>query len=82
MNATLTPPTTTRPWRGIFVDGPQPDVDQEGEEVPVWTVHVGDEDAEPIGKVYFCSSHGSARALAARMAKDRRLEIVDESMAA
>jgi hypothetical protein len=87
--ATMTPhgiapidPTITRPWRGVFVDGPHPTTDRDGDEIPEWTVCVGNEDAEPQGTVYFCQSHGSARALAARMSKDRRLEIVDESMAA
>src|ERR1035441_314454 len=55
---TLAVPITPAPdqppagWRGIFFDGPQPDRDREGEEIPVWVVYVGDEDADPVGTVY------------------------------
>ena len=38
-------------WRGIFLDGPQSDVDPEGEEIPVWVVYVGNDDGDPIGTV-------------------------------
>ena len=39
-------------YRAVYFDGPQPDRDAEGEEIPAWTVYVGDADAEPTGKVY------------------------------
>jgi hypothetical protein len=66
----------------VFFDGPQPDQDTEGEEIPVWVVYVGDEDAEPIGKVYQCHSFKLGDALARRMAQDRRLELIAEATSA
>ena len=71
-----------KPWRGVFFEGPEPGQDHEGEEIPVWFVYVGDEEAEPVGKVYRCYSFGSAEALARRMAKDRKLELIHEAMPA
>ena len=76
--------TTAKPiaaqWRGVFFDGPQPDLDPDGEEIPVWMVYVGDDDAEPIGTVYRCHEFKSAQGLARRMAHDRRLELINEAM--
>ena len=71
-----------KPWRGVFFDGPQSAQDQEGEEIPVWLVYVGDEQAEPVGKVYRCHSFDGAEALAGRMAKNRHLELIHEAMPA
>ena len=70
------------PWRGIFFDGPQADHNQDGDEVPVWCVYVGDEEAEPTNRVYWCWSYTLARDLAHRMAHDRRLELIDEATTA
>ena len=44
MNVTT---TIARQWRGIFFDGPQPDQNHDGDEIPIWLVYVGDEDAHP-----------------------------------
>jgi hypothetical protein len=71
-----------KPWRGVFFEGPEPAQDHEGDEIPVWYVFVGDKDAEPIGKVYRCSSFAPAQSLAQRMAKDRKLELIHEAMPA
>ena len=71
-----------KPWRGVFFDGPQPDQDREGDEIPVWFVYVGDKDAEPVGKVYRCNSFAPAQSLAQRMAKDRKLELIQDAMPA
>lgn len=73
---------TPGPWRGVFFDGPQPDTDHEGEEIPVWFVYVGDEEAEPTGTVYHFHDYRAARALAHRMVRDRRLELIDEATTA
>ena len=32
-------------WRGVFLDGPEPDEDASGEEIPVWTVFIGNDEA-------------------------------------
>jgi hypothetical protein len=78
-------PTTEqppRPWRGVFFDGPEADQDAEGEEIPVYAVYVGNEDGEPTGKVYRVHSFKSALALARLMSTDRRLELVQDAVAA
>ena len=69
---------STRP-ACVLVDGPFPDVDHDGDEIPTWSVCLGDEDGEPFGTVYRCFTHAKARDLGARMSRDRRLELVDES---
>ena len=66
-------------WRGIFLDGPQSDLDTEGEEIPVWVVYVGNDDAEPIGNVYRLHHFKSAELLAHRMAEDRRLDLIHDA---
>jgi hypothetical protein len=76
------PTSPIKPWRGVFFDGPQSDENQEGDEIPIWVVYVGGEEAEPIGKVYRCLAFAPAEALAKRMAKDRKLELVHEAMPA
>jgi len=80
---TLALPVLIAPqWRGVFFDGPQSDQDREGEEIPVWVVYVGDQDAEPVGTVYHCHDFKVAETLAKRMAKDRQLELVHEAATA
>ncbi len=69
-------------WRGVFFDGPQSDRDQEGDEVPVWFVYVGDEDAAPVGTVYSVYSYTYAAELARSMSRERNLELIDEAMPA
>ncbi len=66
-------------WRGVFCEGPEPDQDADGEEIPVWSVYVGDQDADPVGQVYTCHSYRVAVQLAARIAEDRRLKCVMEA---
>jgi hypothetical protein len=69
-------------WRGVFFDGPEPEQDHEGEEIPVWLVYVGDDEAEPTGTVYHLYNFRRAQALAERMAGDRRLELINEATTA
>lgn len=66
-------------WRGVFLDGPEPDEDATGEEIPVWTVFIGNDEADPTSTVYRLHNHKSAQALAKRMAHDRRLELIDDA---
>lgn len=70
---------TTGKWRGIFFDGPQSDQNHDGDEIPVWVVYVGDEEAEPTDTVYKLHSFQAAEQLAKRMAQDRRLELIHEA---
>jgi len=67
------------PWRGVFFDGPQSDQDTDGDEIPVWVVYVGSEDAEPIGTIYHLHDFKAAAELAQRMAVDRHLELINEA---
>ncbi len=72
----------TPAWNGVFFDGPEAEQDREGEEIPVWHVYVGTEDAEPVSTVYRVFSFTKAQSLAQAMSKDRRLELVAEAQPA
>jgi len=71
--------TNTGLYRAVYFDGPQPDRDRDGEEVPAWTVYVGDADAEPTGQIYTLHHFKSAELLAHQMASDRRLDLIHEA---
>ena len=73
---------SSRTWRGVFFEGPHSDQDQEGEEIPVWYVWVGDAEANPIGKVYKVHSYTYAASLARCISRERRLDLIDEAMPA
>jgi hypothetical protein len=64
------------PFRAVYFDGPQSDRDAEGEEIPAWTVYVGDADAEPTGQIYTLHHFKSAELLAYQMSQDRRLDLI------
>ncbi|HMO51256.1 MAG TPA: hypothetical protein PKA21_09030 [Kiritimatiellia bacterium] len=69
--------------RCIYAQGPEPRQDRRtGDEIPEWTVYVGDGDAEPRSKVYRLTSLDRARSLALRMSQDRRLELHDDTQPA
>ena len=72
-------PTQTGLWRGVFFDGPQSDQNHDGDEIPVWLVYIGDEEAEPTDTVYKLQSFQAAEQLARRMAHDRRLELIHDA---
>lgn len=78
---TLYPPAA-RQWRGVFFDGPQSDRNQDGDEIPVWTVYVGDEEGIPVDQVYTCLSFGTAERLAQRIADDRGIELITDAIPA
>ena len=71
-------------WRGVFFTGPEPEKDPRGEkdEIPIWHVFVGDENANPLSRVYRVLSFIKANTLAAAMSKDRGLELVAEATTA
>ena len=71
--------SNTGKYRAVFFDGPQPDRDPEGEEIPTWVVYVGDSDAEPTGTIYTLHHFKSAELLAYQMASDRRLDLIHEA---
>lgn len=70
------------PWRGVFFDGPvsnsQPSTINS--QLPQWVVYIGDEDAEPIGKVYTFHNYQWASDHAQGLARACNLELIDESM--
>ena len=67
-------------WRAIFFHGPEPAQDrQTGDEIPSWSVYVGNADADPRGKVYTVYSFSRAQALAEAMSKDRSLKLVADA---
>ena len=74
-----TPIDYTGHWRGVFFDGPQSDQNQDGDEIPLWLVYIGDEEAEPTGTVYRCHDFTTAEQLARQMARDRHLELIHEA---
>ena len=71
--------SNTGPYRAVYLDGPQSDRDQDGEEIPAWVVYVGDADAEPTGRIYTLHHFQSAELLAYQMATDRRLDLIHEA---
>jgi len=60
----------------VFFDGPHSDRNHDGDKIPAWSVYVGDEEAEPVAKVYWFHDYAAAQALARCMARDRRLEFI------
>jgi hypothetical protein len=75
--------TTAAPaenWRGVFWEGPLSDQSHAGDEIPVWFVYIGDEDAEPIGQVHKLHDFKVAGELARQMSHDRRLELIQDAM--
>ena len=82
MHSQLSETAPAGPWRGVFFDGPQPNQNADGDEIPVWLVYEGDEEAEPVGTVYTLLSFKAADSLARRMANDRRLELIHEATTA
>jgi len=67
-------------WHGVFFEGPLSDTNHDGDEIPVWFVYVGDEDAEPIGQVYKSHDFKAAGELARQLSRDRRLELIQDAM--
>ncbi len=63
----------------IFLSGPEPAQNKDGDEIPVWTVYVGDDQAEPVSRTYTSHNLNRARALAAAMRRDRMLPVIDEA---
>ena len=66
-------------WRGVFFDGPEADQNADGDEIPIWFVYVGNEEAEPQHTVYTVFSFDLAQDLANRMARDRKLELIQDA---
>jgi hypothetical protein len=75
MTTTAAEFSTTGFYRAVYFDGPQPEQNHDGDEIPVWLVYVGDADADPVGTIYKCHDFAAAEKLAHCMAHDRRLDL-------
>jgi len=66
-------------WRGVYFDGPQSDQNQEGDEIPVWFVYIGDEEAEPVSNLTKFHSFEIAEQHAQHLARTRCLDLIHEA---
>ena len=71
--------TAQKPWRGIFLRGPQMIKTNTGKEVAMWSVYQGDDKGNPAGRVYEVKDYTRAEKLAQVMSHDRELELFNES---
>ena len=69
-------------WNGVFFHGPQPQRNRDGNEIPVWSVFVGDTEAKPVSRIYHVFSFTKAESLAKAMSHDRQLELITEAQPA
>ena len=71
--------SNTGSYRAVFFDGPQPDRDAEGEEIPAWVVYVGDSDAEPVSHLQHFRSFQIAEDVARHLASTKHLDLIHEA---
>jgi len=72
-------PANTGLWRGVFFDGPQSDQNHDGDEIPVWFVYIGDDEAEPVSHLTKFHNFDIAEQHAKHLAQARRLELIHEA---
>ena len=63
----------------VMVEGPDSELNHDFDEIPVWYVFAADDDGEEVGKVYRFRSFDAAVDLGVKMARDRRLELVNDA---
>jgi len=63
----------------VLCTGPEPALNRDGDEIPVWLVFAADNEREPISRIYKVYGYWRARLLAATMADDHRLPLEDEA---
>ena len=66
-------------YRAVFFDGPQPDRDQDGEEIPSWVVYIGDDEAEPVSHLQHFRSFQIAEDAARHLASTKHLDLIHEA---
>ena len=71
--------TNTGRYRAVYFDGPQSDRDHEGEEIPVWVVYIGDDEAEPVSHLQHFRSFQIAEDVARHLASTKRLDLIHEA---
>ncbi len=67
--------------RAVVSDGPFPNENRDGDEVPEWTVSIVDNDGDDL-RTYRVRSLAQCLSMGRTIAKDRRLEWVNEAVAA
>ena len=70
------PPRTEA--RQIIATGPEWGVNKTGTATPIWQVWAADADRNPVSRVYKCYNYWKTKILAATMATDRKLPLVEE----
>ena len=60
----------------VVVDGPYPVTNHDFDEIPEWVVFMADDEGEEAGKVYTVRNWHKALDLGAKIAKDRKLDLV------
>lgn len=81
MIATATNLNGEQNMRAVFAAGPDTDLDREsGDEFPFWSVWIADDiDGENIlSTIWRCHSFEKASNLAENIARDRKIELVDD----
>ena len=66
-------------YRAVYFDGPSADRDRDGEEIPVWVVYVGDDEAEPVSHLQHFRSFQIAEDVARHLASTKRLDLIHEA---
>ena len=85
MKTNQTPaPTQQRPAkiRRVHCVGPKIEQNQKGEQIPTWRTYVADAIGDAVSCIYVCLSHETATGLAAAMARDRELPLVNQAQPA
>jgi hypothetical protein len=76
--------TNTGLYRAVYFDGPQPDLDQDGDggqcgTHPVWEVYIGDDEAEPVSHLQHFRSFQIAEDVARHLASTKRLDLIHDA---
>ena len=71
--------TNTGLYRAVYFDGPSADRDHEGDEIPVWVVYIGDDEAEPVSHLQHFHSFQIAEQVARHLAQARRLDLIHDA---
>ena len=71
--------TNTGLYRAVYFDGPSADRDHEGEEIPVWVVYIGDDEAEPVSHLQHFRSFQIAEDVARHLASTKRLDLINDA---
>ena len=71
--------TNTGLYRAVYFDGPSADRDPEGDEIPVWVVYIGDDEAEPVSHLQHFRSFQIAEQVARHLAQARRLDLIHDA---